>query len=199
MNFDEVVRRRRMCRSFVDRPIDPAVVDRVLDRARRAPSAGNTQGWAFVVLEGPEQTGPFWRLATDAVWLARPSRPGLLRAPVIIVPLASQGAYLARYAEADKAALGRDNAEGWPAPYWLIDASMATMVLLLAVVDEGLGALLFALHGDPPVLLDHLGVPAGWQPLGAVAMGWPDADDRPSASAARPRRPQSDVIHRGGW
>ncbi len=197
MDFDQVLRRRKMCRNFSERSVEPAVVDRLLAAARRAPSAGNTQGWAFVVLEGPEQTAGFWRHAADPGWLAAPDHPGLLRAPVIVMPLAGRDAYLARYAESDKAR--RADVRRWSVPYWLVDTAFATMLLLLAVADEGLGALFFRLHGDRPALLEHLGVPPGWEPLGAVAIGWPDADDRPSASARRGRRAAGEVVHRGRW
>ncbi len=226
VEFSEVVRRRRMCRDFLDRPVPTGVLDALLDAARRAPSAGHTQGWAFVVLEGPEQTRRFWALDADPAWLAAPTHPGLLRAPVIVVPLTSPGAYLTRYAEPDKAAVGRSTPAGWPAPYWTVDAAFATMTLLLGATDAGLGALFFALHGDVGDTLTGLGVPDGWEALGAVALGWPaHAPGSPSlspgagvpgagsrsgvgsrsgtgsagGSAARGRRPWDEVVHRGGW
>jgi hypothetical protein len=146
VDLDAVIARRRMHRRFLDRPVPTDVVDRLLDRARRAPSAGHTQGWDWLVLEGGEQTGRFWTLDADPAWLAAPDHPGLLRAPVIIVPLARREAYRERYAEADKQA-GEPNR--WDVPYWLVDTAFATMLLLLGATAEGLGALLFALHGDP--------------------------------------------------
>ena len=52
MEFAEVVRRRRMVRSYdPDRPVPAEVVERLLGHAVRAPSAGFSQGWAFLVLE----------------------------------------------------------------------------------------------------------------------------------------------------
>lgn len=185
-----------MHRSFLDVEVPAATVDRLLGRAARAPSAGHTQGWDWLVLEGPAQTGRFWELDADPAWRAAPDHPGLLRAPVIIVPLADRAAYRARYAEADKDP-GRPDA--WDVPYWLTDTAFATMVLLLAVADEGLGALFFALHGDPRRTLAAFGVPSGRTPLGAVAVGWPDPAVAPGGSSARPRRPAADQVHRGGW
>jgi nitroreductase len=213
MELDEVMRRRRMCRSFLDRPVPPAVVDRLLDRARRSPSAGHAQAWAWLVLEGPEQTGRFWAVDADPAWLARPSHPGLLRAPVILVPLGNPAAYQRRYAEADKVGIGRpgggrpdqpspstqDGPVDHPVPWWDVDLSFAVMAVLLGVVDEGLGALFFALHGPPARLRAEFGVPEEWRPLGAVALGWPAPDDTPASSAARGRRPWDEVVHRGGW
>jgi nitroreductase len=191
-----VIARRRMCRSFLARPVPPEMVDRLVEQARRAPSAGHTQGWDWLVLEGPEQTARFWRLDADPGWLGAPDHPGLLRAPLIVIPLAGRRAYARRYAEADKDA---GAPERWNVPYWLVDTAFATMLLLLAAADEGLGALLFALHGDVGATMAAFGVPDDREPLGAIVLGWPDPDDRPSSSAARPRRAVSDQIHRGTW
>ena len=199
MDLDVAVRRRRMCRNFSDRPVEPVVVDRLIDRARRAPSAGHTQGWAFLVLEGPAQVGRFWAAAADPEWLAAPTLPGLLRAPVVVVPLASEAAYRDRYREGDKGPAGP--AGGWSVPYWTVDVSFATMLLLLGAVAEGLGALFFGLRpAAPDRLRQEFSVPAGWDPIGAVALGWPAAEPGPAGSAARrPRLGLDQVLHRGGW
>lgn len=200
-----------MCRDFSPEPVPPATIDRLLERARWAPSAGHTQGWAFVVLEGAEQTGRFWTADADAGWLAHPDRPGVLEAPVIVVPWCHPRAYVDRYAQPDKAASGLAGVDAgdWPAPYWLIDTSFATMLILLGAVEEELGALFFRLHGGTDLLRSALGVPEGWEPIGAVALG------RPAGSAAGPGsgsglsarrgrpgralRAWDEIVHRGGW
>ena len=67
---------------------------------------------------------------------------------MLVIPLADEGAYRRRYGEPDKAHTGL--ADGpWPVPYWHIDAAMATMNLLLAVVDADLGALFFGIFAKP--------------------------------------------------
>lgn len=194
-----MVRRRRMVRDFSDEPVPRAVVDRLLGHAIRAPSAGFSQGWAFIVLEGPEQTAGFWQ----AVWApeVEPYRrrwPGLLRAPVVILPLTSQRAYLRRYAEPDKARTGFQAADRWPVPYWLIDAAFASMLILLSAVDEGLGALFFAITQGEDRLLGELGVPSEFRPIGAIALGYPRSR-AVSGSASRGRRSLEEVVHRGHW
>lgn len=199
MELADVLRGRRMCRNFSDRPVPPELVDRLLDRARRAPSAGHTQGWAFLVLEGREQVDQFWRADADPDWLEHPTLPGVLRAPVIVMPLYSVRAYLDRYSEPDKIQHGLTSEDSWPAPFWVVDASFATMILLLGVVEEGLGALFFGLRGDPARLRDTFGIPEGWDAIGAVALGWPSTDRGPVGSAVRGRRPLSDVVHRARW
>ena len=193
-----MVARRRMCRSFSDRPLPPGALDRALTLATRAPSAGNTQGWAFVVLEG-KGTERFWRHAAEGSWLAGPDHPGLLRAPAVVLPLASRASYVDRYSEADKARPGPDRVRQWQVPYWLVDTAFATMLFLLGLEQEGLGALFFALHQPAGPLLQELGVPPGWEPLGAVALGWPSPDDKPSTSQSRPRKGLAQVVHRGYW
>lgn len=187
-----------MCRSFLDRPVPAGTVDRLIERARRAPSAGHSQGWDWLVLEGRTQTRRFFELDADRRWLERPDHPGLLAAPVIVVPLADRQAYLDRYREADKSASGA-GPEDWHVPYWLTDTAFATMLLLLGVVEEGLGALLFRLHADPATTLSAFGVPAGHEALGAVAIGWPDPSAAGAPARPRPRRSLASQVHRGTW
>lgn len=198
MEFSDAVRRRKMVRNYEDRPVDPDLVDRILDHARRAPSAGHTQGFAFLVLEGPEQVGAFW----DITFPRSPSRdgfayPGLFSAPVIVVPLANKDAYLERYAEPDKGWVDRDEAR-WPVAYWDVDTAFATMSLLLSATDAGLGALFFGIFGGVIELRAHFGIPDEYEPIGAVSMGWP-APDVPSPSLRRGRRAVDEVVHRGRW
>lgn len=197
MELQDVIRRRRMVRSFEDREVPSKAVDRMLDNAVRAPSAGFSQGWAFLVLDQPDDVARFWEATWDSPEArARFRWQGLFNAPVIIVPLSHKQAYLDRYAEPDKG--WEDRAEArWPVPYWHIDAGMAAMSILLTAVDEGLGALFFGIFPD------HLGsfrrsfdVPDAYTPIGAIALGWP-APDEPSPSLARGRRPKEQVIHRG--
>lgn len=197
MEFQEVVRRRRMVRSFEDRAVPAEVLDRILGNAVRAPSAGFTQGWAFLVLEGRQETERFW----SATFAGRDRGgfrwPGLFRAPVIVAVLSHEQAYRDRYAEPDK---GIDPGEPfWPVPYWHVDAGFAALLMLLTAVDAGLGALFFGIFPE------HLagfraafGVPEAYTPIGAVAFGWP-APDEPSPSLARGRRPLESVVHRGYW
>ena len=201
MEFQEVVARRRMVRSFDSRPVDPEVLDRILANALRGPSAGFSQGFALIVLEGPEQTARFWAHASDEGWRHEPDWPGLLRAPVIVIPLAHKQAYLDRYAEPDKARAGLQDEAAWPAPFWTVDTAFAAMLVLLSAVDAGLGALFFGLRREEQAgVLADLGVPSGYDPIGVIALGHAAAGDRPSGSPlSRPRRPSAEMIHRGRW
>ena len=193
-----MVRRRKMVRSFQRRPIPPETVDRILKNARRAPSAGFSQGWAFLTLEGDE-TARFWEHVADPDWHGDPNWPHLMDAPLIVVPLANKRAYLDRYAEPDKIAADLTTAEKWAAPYWDIDVGMAALLMLLTAVDAGLGALFFGIYRNVAALLDELGVPGDYKPIGALAIGYAAENDRPSPSLARGWRPDAEVIHRGRW
>lgn len=206
MELVEALRRRRMVRSFADRTVDPAVVDRLLARSLRAPTAGNTRGTAWLVLAGPDETATYWRHTTTSDWRRSSRRwAGLSRAPAVALSLASPAAYVARYAEPDKAAgagagpaLG-DDAGAWPVPYWFGDAAFAVMTLLLGATDEGLGACFLGnFRGEEP-LLGALGVPGGWRLFGTVLLGHPDGYDRPSPSLARPGPSEGERVHRGRW
>jgi nitroreductase len=196
VEFDEVVRRRRMVRNFDDRPVPPDVVERILANAQRAPSAGFSQGWAFLVLSTRGETGRFWAATFTDDARATFRWPGLFDAPLIVVPLSHKQAYLDRYAEPDKGWTDRDE-HRWPVPYWDIDTGFAAMLILLTAVDAGLGALFFGIF-DPAAFRAAFDVPEAYTPIGALAIGWPRPDE-PSPSLRRGRRPAADVIHRGRW
>lgn len=202
MEFQEVVDRRRMVRSYADRPVDPAVVERALRNATRAPSAGFSQGWAFVVLDRPDDVRRYWEATTEAGQRAQPDRwlTGMMRAPVVVVPCSSKSAYLDRYAQPDKGWADRDETR-WPMPYWHLDTAMASLLILQTVVDEGLGALFF---GIPAERVDDVrrafSIPGTHDPIGAITIGHPaDAPGPAGSSARRPRRGLADLVHHGGW
>jgi nitroreductase len=199
VEFAEVVRRRRMVRDYdPGRRVPPEVRERLLAHAVRAPSAGFSQGWAFLVLEEPADRDRFWTVLAGEgepdAWLTR-----MRRAPLLVVPLSHKAAYLDRYAEPDKGWTDRDEAR-WPVPYWDVDTGMAALLMLLTAVDEGLAACFF---GVPPertgAFRAAFGVPDGYTPIGCVSVGYAGAEDRRSPSLARGRRPVEEVVHRGRW
>ena len=200
--FADVVRRRRMTRAFAPDPVAPELLHELVDLASRAPSAGKSQGWNLVVLEG-DDTARFWDITLPVARRSRFAWQLLLDAPIIALPFADPHAYTERYSEPDKAATGLGaGPQAWPAPYWTIDASMAVMTLLLAAEDHGLGALFFGVFRGEQELRRELGVPRGHELLGAIALGHPAADagtERAGRSAARRRRTPNEIIRRGRW
>jgi nitroreductase len=188
-----------MVRSFTATPIPVDIVDRILRAALRAPSAGNTQGTELVVLEGDE-TARYWEATLPSSRRADFAWPGLLHAPLLVIPCAHASAYVTRYAEPDKATSGLGRATGdWPVPYWYVDTAFAAMLVQLAAIDAGLGVLFFGIFDGRDELRASFSIPDEYEPIGTLAIGYAAPDDRPSHSADRPRRSLDDVVHRGRW
>lgn len=191
MEFAEVVRRRRMVRRYQqDKPVPREVINELLQYALHAPSAGFSQGWAFLVIDQPDDLARFWKATEGDV------NESVQSAPVVIVPLAHKQAYLDRYAEPDKG-FPPNYEDRWRVPYWQIDTGMAALLILLGVVDNGLGALFFSM-ADATDLKAEFGIPEPYDPVGGIALGY-RAQDAPSPNLQRPRKPTEDVVHWGGW
>jgi nitroreductase len=199
MELSDSVRARRMVRTYdPNRPVPTELVTRALDLAVRAPSAGFTQGWDFVVLSTPRQHALFWASTTDPHAEPDPWLQGMRSAPVLVLCLSDPQRYLDRYAEPDKG--WEDRAESrWPVPYWDVDTGMAALIVLLSAVDSGLGACFF---GVPPedrlAVLEAFGIPNDRRIVGVVSLGYP-ASDRASPSLRRGRRPLTEVVHDGRY
>ena len=197
MEFDEVLRKRRMVRSYdPERPVPPEVVDKIVKHALRAPSAGFSQGWGFLVLTKPEDRELFWSsLASEEAndWLER-----MRTAPLIIVALSNKSVYLDRYAQADKGWTDRDESH-WPVPYWDIDTGFAALLMHLTAVNEELGSCFIGLPVPTiPAFKTAFGVPDEYTPIGALTVGYRAADKR-SPSLRRGHRPVDEVVHHGRW
>jgi nitroreductase len=189
-----------MVRSFRPDPLDPALVRDLCDLARRAPSAGNSQGTAFLVLDQPGSVARYWDLTLPDARRATFRWPGLLDAPVLVVVAVRPAAYVDRYAEPDKAATGLGaGPDAWPVPYWWVDAGAAAEHLLLGAVDAGIGACLFGLFDHERPVADAFAVPADWRLAATVALGHPTGDEAPGRSARRPRKPLDEVLHHNQW
>src|SRR3954453_12442266 len=202
MEFDEVVRKRRMVRHYDPaRPVPPELVDKIVAHGLRAPSAGFSQGWGFLVLTEPADRDRFWASTTDpnaeqpldGTWLDR-----MRTAPVIIVALSNKSVYLDRYAQPDKGWTDRDESH-WPVPYWDIDAGFAALLMHLTAGNEDLGSCFIGLPvATVQNFKDAFGVPDEYSPIGALTVGYRAADKR-SPSLKRGHRPVDDVVHHGRW
>ncbi|WP_203729890.1 nitroreductase family protein [Paractinoplanes durhamensis] len=201
MEFDEVVRRRRMVRSYdPDRPLPPEIVDKIVRHGLRAPSAGFSQGWGFLVLTDQKDRDRYWSSTTENAtsdwhgdWLTR-----MRNAPAIVVCLSNKSVYLDRYAQSDKGWTDRDEGH-WPVPYWDIDTGFAALLMHLTAVDEGLGSCFFGIPVETQQdFKDAFGVPAEFTPIGTLTIGYRAADKR-SPSLKRGHRPVDEVVHHGRW
>jgi nitroreductase len=196
MEFQDVVRKRRMVRRYdVERPVPAEVVDRIVGNALRAPSAGFSQGFGYLVLDTPEDIAKFRAAARPDEdpenWFA-----ANVQAPLLIVVHSNKEAYLDRYAEPDKGHTDRAE-DWWPVPYWDIDAGMSALLILQTAVDEGLGACFFGLPADRiPVYRAEFGVPDNFLPIGAISIGY---SDEPPRDLSKRRKDRSELVHRGRW
>ncbi len=184
-----------MVRNYLDQPVDPQVLAQIVDTGRRAPSAGFSQGQAFVVITDDGTRAAVAALADEESYVATGFDPWISRAPALIVVCVSEEAYRSRYREPDKLVDGQEIE--WPVPYWWVDAGAALQNLLLAAVDAGLAAGFLGTHALEGLsrLLD---MPEEYVPIGVVTVGHP-APDRRSGSLARGWRPASEVIHWNRW
>jgi nitroreductase len=198
MELTDAIRRRRMVRTYdPTRPVPRETIGAMLGLAVRAPSAGYSQGWHFLVLDDAASRASFWAATASGesteAWLDR-----LRIAPALIVCFSDKQTYLERYAEPDKGWTDQDEAR-WAIPYWHVDTGMAAMIALLCAVEQGLGACFFGVPGERwDDLRAAFAVPARLTPIGVISLGYPAADLR-SPSLRRGPRPQSDVVSYGSF
>jgi nitroreductase len=201
VDFQELLKRRKSVRAYDQRPVPREALDRVLASVLHAPTAGFTQGNEFLVLNDPAAVAEFWAITDDPADSLSPEQRAVLP-PALILPLSNRAAYLTRYSMPDKAGYGLDQAERWPVPYWDIDAGMASMLILLAAVNEGLGAWFFGIFAGECEMLARFGVPDEFKPIGVIGLGYsvPSDPNVARGSARRiARRSVEALVHRNGW
>jgi nitroreductase len=165
----DAITSRRNVRSFADRPIAAADLDRVLEAGRRSPSSQNWQPWDFVLVTDRElltELAKVWQGASHVAHSA---------ATIVVVGPAG------------------DN----PFHRAQLDLGQATMAMMLAAADLGIGSC-HAGIADLPRVRELLGIPddRDWALL--ISLGYPA--DRPLTPIRNPdRRPFDDVVHRGHW
>ncbi|HET8845703.1 MAG TPA: nitroreductase family protein [Ktedonobacteraceae bacterium] len=199
MDFREVVLKRRMVRHFRPDPVDPEALKRILELAKHAPSAGFTQGQAFVIVTRSELKQEIARLCAEESYVEDGFHPFISEAPVLAIPCTSEAAYHKRYQEADK--VDEDGSEiDWPIPFWHMDIGCSIMLLLLGVVNEGLDAGFAGIpeRSDYAALQQLLNIPPEVTPVGIIPIGY-RAQDKRSPSLKRGRKPETDYVHYEQW
>lgn len=196
MELKDAIDQRRMTRRTTTEPLTERLVTELCDLARRAPSAGNSQGVDLVVVTDPHRRAGIADLAGEVEYVERGYPPWLSAAPVHVVPCANVPRYRSRYAEDDKGDGGPDS---WGVPYWWMDLGAVVQNLLLLATEEGLAAGFLGAHAIPD-LAGALDLPDDVHPAGIVTLGHPHPDGAPSTSSeSRTRRPVAEVVHPERW
>ena len=200
MDFQEVVRKRKMIRSFTEEPIPEEKINKVIKNFFRGPSAGFSQGIELLVLKEKKDIERYF----DCLGSKEERQKGVLakwnkleNAQLILIPIAHKDTYLERYAQPDKGWTDKSESH-WPVPFWLTDTAMASMIALLTVVDLELGALFVGLSEEQAIRKEFK-ISDEYKPIGAILIGNPDLSDPPSPSLKRGRRNKDHLIHFGSF
>lgn len=170
MDFETVVKRRRMCREFLNRDVPQEKIDRILDLASRYPSAGHTEPQEFIVVRNRRMKEDLAHAALDQMFIAQ--------APVVIVVVSDVRRSARRYGERGVRFFS------------ILDGAFVAMLILLAVVEEGLGACFVGSFYDEEVQ-EVLSLPQEVRPIGIIPIGYCAEGPRKFR-----RRSREQIVHR---
>ena len=169
MDFFETIAARYSVRGYKPDPVPDELLDKVLEAARRAPTAANKQPFRLVVIRTQGREEELGRVY---------ARRWFTQAPLVIAVVAVPG-------------------EAWrrmdDKPYDEVDAAIAMDHLVLAATALGLGTCWIAAF-DPAAAREVLGLPDDVEPVAFTPLGWPD-----KASANTDRRPLDELVRRERW
>jgi nitroreductase len=173
-SFAWVVKHRGMVRTYKTDPVPEEKIQRLLQYAVRAPSAGNLQPWEFIVVKNPDVRTQLTKAAMN--------QNAVATAPVTIVTCADIQRMGSQY-----------GARG--SFFSLVDASFASLLILLGAVEQDLGACFIGSY-TPEEVAKVLGLPPHVRPVGLITIGYP---------AERPQKPKnkkiplSKLVHTDKW
>ena len=198
MELRELLKRRRMIRNYEREPIPREVLERIAATVRRAPSGGFSQGQRLLVVDDPALLEQLAALNDDT---REGVEPWFASAPAHIIVMTRESDYHERYQKDDKLQGGEEIE--WPVPFWHVDAGAALMLVLLAAIDEGLGAAVYGIPLDEArTIRELLAIPADFALVAGVTLGRPLPDpewSKLTSRATQRRRTVDELVHWNTW
>jgi nitroreductase len=196
--FYDLLKRRRAVRSYSGERVSREALERIARAARRGPNAGYSQGLRVLVVDDP---ATIEALADDDA--DEKTRAWFTRAAAHFFILTREQDYHERYTQPDKLAVTGGVEVVWPVPFWHVDAGAAMMLVMLAALEEGLGAGVYGVTVENDARVrDLLGIPADLTIVVGITVGHPAADpdwERASSAFSQRRRALSDVVRWNRW
>lgn len=194
MDFADVVRQRRVERSYTPEPVDDAALRRIVSVVNRAPSAGFSQGYRVVVVTDQKLRQEAADIA-EARYVELGFPRWIASAPVHIYVATREATYRERYA-------GAPLREGWshipwPVPFWWFDAGALFMLLKMAAINEGLGTGVFSsvFTDELDQIAGVVGLPEDTKLTGVITIGHVDHSVKlPVPPGAATRKPLEEIV-----
>jgi nitroreductase len=175
MDIYKIISTRRSIRKYKSALVEEEKLNRILEAARIAPSAGNRQPWHFIVIKDGEVKK---QLKEAEVYLSPKERDWFYTAPVIICVCG----------ESSKSWIRKDGKD-----YRDVDVAISFDHLILAATAEGLGSCWIGAF-DPIAAKKVLGIPEGIEPVAFTPLGYPD-----EAPLAKERKSIDEIIRWNKW
>jgi nitroreductase len=169
MDVIEAIKGRRSIRAFKSKEVSQETVEKIIDAALWAPSAGNIQPWEFIIIRKPEIKRALAEAALDQTFIEE--------APVVIVVCANENRSYQGYGIRGKTL------------YCIQDTAAAIQNLHLIAYSLGLGTCWIGAFREEEAR-EILKIPNGVRPVAVVPVGYPAESPPP-----RSRRPLSQIVH----
>ena len=172
MELEEAIKGRRSIRAFKPQTIPEETVEKLIDAARHAPSAGNTQPWEFVIAREQDTKKKLAQAAHQAF---------VEEAPVVIVVCADENRSSQGYGIRGETL------------YCIQDTAAATQNILLTAYSLGLGTCWIGAFNEDEAK-KALKTPVGIRPVAMIPVGYPNRTPSP-----RGRRSINQIVHYEGF
>jgi FMN reductase [NAD(P)H] len=169
MNFYDLLKQRRAVRNYAGERVPRETLECIVRAARRGPNAGYSQGLRLLVVDDREVIEALAGLQED-----ERSQAWFRSAAAHIFVLTREQDYHDRYTQPDKLAVTGGVEVVWPVPFWHVDAGAAMMLVMLAAIEEGLGAGVYGVRvEDDARVREFLRIPADLTIVVGLTVGRP--------------------------